>query len=381
MSKQKQTHARVKATIEKAWWAGVNAVNGFDLVHAALSRIDYLPVTHVIAIGKAAASMMSAASAFYQGKFKGLVITKYGHLDEGIELGSHIRVIEAAHPVPDQNSLFAGEQALRFVTSLEQSDSLLVLVSGGASALAEKLKGDMSLSDLQQFNNRLLSQTRTIQQINAARSDISLLKKGRLLNQCRAGSILTLAISDVRGDDVMVIGSGIGGCNLARAQAKVIGTNRVARQAIARYLQDANINIVCNQESLYGDVFAVSNDAAQLLINGPAGGYILGGETVINLPPNPGRGGRNQSLALAIARHLVNQQGIIVLAAGSDGTDGPTEAAGGIVDSTTFIDSDEAHKALDQANAGEYLSRHDALYVSGPTGTNVMDLLVAVKFQ
>lgn len=381
MSNAEITHNQVRSTIEKAWWSGVNAVNGYDLVMKELSRRDHQPVTHVLAIGKAAASMMSAASDYYKNKFRGLVITKYGHLDKGNKANRNINVLESAHPVPDQNSLAAGNLAFNFIESLGETDRLLMLVSGGASALAEKLKGNMSLSDLQNFNDRLLSENKTIAQINAARSKISLIKKARLLNQCKAASILTLAISDVRGDDVMVIGSGIGGCDLLSSNVKVIGTNRVARDAICKYLQTSNTQVIHNQESLYGDLFDISKNVAEMLIDGPAGGYILGGETVVRLPANPGNGGRNQSLALSIASYLKNQPAIVVLAAGSDGTDGPTQAAGGIVDSKTFENSQAAQLALDQANAGEYLNRHNALFVTGPTGTNVMDLLVAIKYR
>ncbi len=374
------THAQVRSMTEGAWWAGVKAVNGYALVFDELSRSAHLPVTHVLAIGKAAASMMSAVSDYYENKFKGFVITKYGHLDNDFKPGSSIQMMESAHPVPDLNSLIAGERAMNFVSSLDENDSLLMLVSGGASALAEKLKDDLSLSDLQRFNQRLLSENKSIAQINAARSKISLIKNARLLSQCKAGSILTLAISDVRGDDVSIIGSGIGACELPNARAKVIGSNSVARDAICQYLQKSGIDVNYNRESLYGELFDVSKSVAKLLADGPAGGYVFGGETVVTLPANPGNGGRNQSLALAIAKHIKDQPSLIVLAAGSDGTDGPTQAAGGIVDSQTFQDSDAAQQALDQANAGDYLSAHNALFVSGPTGTNVMDLLVAIKF-
>ena len=380
MSTGNLTDEKSKELVCKAWWAGVEAVNGYALVLDELSASNAASVTHVLAIGKAAAAMMSAASEYFQDDFKGLVITKYDHLDKNIKNKTNINWIESAHPVPDENSMLAGQQMSDFVSSLTKSHNLLVLVSGGASALAEKLGSNMTLTDLQTFNNSLLSENKTIAQINAARSEISLIKKGRLLNQCNANSILTLAISDVQGDDVMVIGSGIGGCELPHANAKVIGSNAVARNAIGRFLQEANIDVVCNNESLYGELFNVSQTVAKTLINGPSGGYIFGGESVVELPENPGRGGRNQSLALAIAKHLTDLPGIIVLAAGSDGTDGPTQAAGGIVDCKTFSNASAAQLALDQANAGKYLKGENALFVTGPTGTNVMDLLVAIKY-
>lgn len=379
MSTKNISHKNFEELVCNAWWAGVDAVNGYSLVLDELSARDYENVTHVLAIGKAATAMMTAASDYYRDDFKGLVITKYGHLDDGFKDELNISSIESAHPVPDENSMIAGQQALDFICSLNKNHKLLVLVSGGASALAEKLDSNMTLADLQKFNNGLLSENKTIAQINAARSEISLVKKGRLLNQCKANSILTLAISDVQGDSVMIIGSGIGGCDLPHANAKIIGSNKEARNAISHFLQEANINIVCNQESLYGELFDVSKSVAKTIIDGPSGGYIFGGETVVVLPDNPGHGGRNQALALAISKHLKEHSGIIVLAAGSDGTDGPTQAAGGIVDCETFNNFNAAQRALDEANAGDYLEYMDALFVTGPTGTNVMDLLIAIK--
>ena len=380
MRKKNLTHKKYQQLACNAWWAGINAVNGYALVLNELSTANNVPVTHVLAMGKAASAMMLAASEYYQDEFKGLVITKYGHLDDIIKNKTNISSIESAHPVPDENSLLAGQQAQDFVSSLNKDHSLLVLISGGASALAEKLNANMSLQDLQNLSGRLLSKNKTIAQVNAARSEISLIKKGRLLNQCKANLITTLAISDVQGDNVWVIGSGIGACDLTHSKSRVIGSNQVARNAINDFMLDANLAMVCNLESLYGDLFEVSQTIAKMLIDGPVGGYIVGGETVVTLPDNPGRGGRNQSLALAIAKHLKGHDGIIVLVAGSDGTDGPTLAAGGLIDSNTFQNVDSAQRALDQANAGDYLETEGALFVTGPTGTNVMDLLVAIKY-
>jgi glycerate 2-kinase len=136
--------------------------------------------------------------------------------------------------------------------------------------------------------------------------------------------------------------------------------------------------VALNEESLYGDVFDLGAEiGAQLRDAGP-GVYIWGGEPTVVLPPQPGNGGRNQSLALALAEHLTDKSNITLLVAGTDGTDGPTRAAGGLVDCKTWSDSEAAKDALAHADAGTYLDRHDSLFVTGPTNTNVMDLAIAL---
>jgi len=379
MNKKELDLNQAKKLLSQAWWQGVNAVNGYKLVSCELSKNEYANITHVCAIGKAASSMMLAVYDKLP-SFQGLLITKYHHIDDRFKSIHNIDLIESAHPIPDDNSLIAGQRLFDFVCSLSSADNLLVLVSGGASSLAEKLIDSMDLEDLKSLNQKMLSEQSTISEINAKRSQISMIKKAKLLNQCKANSITTLAISDVQGDDINIIGSGIGACELPNSRSKIIGSNKVARLAINQFFQSNGIVVVSNNESVYGDLYEIANQIAAMIREGDIGAYIFGGEPTIDLPQNPGRGGRNQSLALALARELNKQSGVVAIVAGSDGTDGPTEAAGGLIDANTFESLPGGEQALQEANAGDYLDRANALFVSGPTGTNVMDLLIVYKF-
>ena len=161
--------------------------------------------------------------------------------------------------------------------------------------------------------------------------------------------------------------------------ATVIGSNRIAREAAAGFLRGEGMKIVANQESLNQDIHAAAQQMAAELLVGPAGAYIWGGEPTVILPPKPGIGGRNQSLALALAKEIRGHGKISVLVAGTDGTDGPTNAAGGLIDGDTFNAATGANNALLNADAGTYLARIAALFKPGPTGTNVMDLAIAIK--
>ncbi len=380
MNLEKTNITQAKELVQQAWWAGIQAVNGYDLVLAELANREYSNVTHVLAIGKAASAMMLAAYDTL-GVFKGLSITKYGHGDKRLKQISTIELIESSHPVPDENSLIAGQRAVDFINSMNHQDRLLVLVSGGASALAELLPDTITLTDLQQLNQKMLAQQQTIHQINQARSEISLIKYGKLLNQCKAGSIATLAISDVQGDDIKVIGSGIGACDLQHYKSKIIGSNEIARNAVADFFVDNDINVILNQESLYDDVYHLAEHIATVVNQGELGVYIYGGEPTIELPENPGRGGRNQALALALARQINSEPAVVALVAGSDGSDGPTDAAGGLVDAQTFATTELASQALKHADAGTYLDSVGALFITGPTGTNVMDLAIIMKLE
>ena len=144
------------------------------------------------------------------------------------------------------------------------------------------------------------------------------------------------------------------------------------------HLKSLGYEVRLNQESLYGDVFELAKIIGPELRDAAPGVYIRGGEPTIMLPDNPGRGGRNQSLSLALSEYLSGSDKISLLVAGTDGTDGPTSAAGGLVDGKTFADPEAAREALQKANAGAYLEQQASLFVTGPTNTNVMDLMIAI---
>jgi hydroxypyruvate reductase len=175
------------------------------------------------------------------------------------------------------------------------------------------------------------------------------------------------------------IGGGIGDPYRSSAIVTVcvVASNRVARNATASEAERYGFPVRLNEESLYKDISMLAGEIAVRLTDGPSGIYIWGGEPTIELPPHPGTGGRNQSLALAVARCIRRKRGISVLVAGTDGTDGPTDCAGAYVDGDTVDDLAEADDALRNADAGSFLGRRQRLFKSGPTNTNVMDLVIA----
>lgn len=311
---------------------------------------------------------------------KSFIVSKYDHVHPDCRATAATRIIEAGHPVPDENSLLAGEAILHATASAESRDTLLLLVSGGASALVEVLLPDYSLTQLQATTASLLGSGKSIAEINDIRSRMSRIKDGRLLAQFRGNEARVYALSDVQGDALAVIGGGIGDPSRASAKllARVVASNAVARCAAAAEAERLGFTVRVNEESLYKDVTTVAGEITQRLTVGASGVYIWGGEPTIELPPHPGTGGRNQSLALAIARQIRGASGISVLVAGTDGTDGPTEYAGAHVDGETVDVPGEADVALANAHAGEFLARRQCLFKSGPTNTNVMDLVVAI---
>jgi hydroxypyruvate reductase len=309
-----------------------------------------------------------------------IVVTKHQHGDDELHSRERVTVIESGHPIPDRYSLQAGALLLDRVSSMSQESRLLMLVSGGASALAEALPNGISLADLQSITDEMISTGKTIGEINRQRKETSLIKDGKLLQQFPGAEIRVYAISDVEGDSISTIGSGIGDCHRASAKSNstIIASNQIARDKAVEAAVSLGLEIRQNDESLYEDVFELAKRIGPKLQDATPGIYIWGGEPTIILPDNPGRGGRNQSLALALSEYLSGSDNISLLVAGTDGTDGPTSAAGGLVDGHTFADPEAARQALQNADAGTYLEHQASLFVTGPTNTNVMDLAIAI---
>jgi len=365
--------------INHIWNAAVAAVSGYEAVANALSAdSDFYPDL-VLAVGKAAVGMCQGALDNLP-PCDALVVTKYDHADAYILARDRVKVVEAAHPIPDQQSLEAGQLLLEKMRSMPSNSRVLLLVSGGASALAECLPEGMSLADLQAIADEMIAGGKTIGQINARRKQTSLIKDGKLVEAFHGGEIRVYAISDVEGDGIETIGSGLGDCHRARttASSRIIASNQIARQQAELKADELGLTVRLNEESLYGDVFELAPVIGRQLQRAEPGVYIWGGEPTVILPDDPGRGGRNQSLALALAEYITEQENVILLAAGTDGTDGPTTAAGGLVDGQTWSDPDAARLALQKADAGSYLEQHGNLFVTGPTNTNVMDLVIAI---
>lgn len=395
---------------------GLKAVHGRKVVEEHLQTSPLTGAVVVIAIGKAAPAMAQGAlKALGEQLYSGLVITKYGHADPTLA-GHGITTIESGHPLPDGNSLRAGELLLNTLLEVPEQAQLLFLISGGASALVEVLPDELDKDLLLQTNEWLLASGLPIDAMNRIRKALSAIKAGRLACATAGRKTRVLLISDVPGDDLQVIGSGllvshheedlrindleppqwlVEALNhsppLAPAECfthiehHIVADNRMALQAMAERARALGIEVLACEEGLTGDVLEQAAAFVQQLKDAPAGLFIRGGETTLVLPEQPGRGGRNQSLALAAAMELEGQEGLYVLALGSDGTDGPTADAGALVDGATLrrgrLEGMDAGQYLRSADAGHFLEASQDLITTGPTGTNVMDFLLGLKWM
>ncbi|KPV40444.1 hypothetical protein AN478_06530 [Thiohalorhabdus denitrificans] len=381
----------------------------------------------VVAMGKAACAM--AAGAVAEGGVDPadvLVITKDGH---GARCPEGARFLEAGHPRPDGRSLAAGAAILEWVVGLGARDELLLLVSGGASALADALPPGIPPGDWYAANEALVGAGLPIEAINAVRKHCSQLKGGQLARAAAPARVTALLLSDVIGDDPAVIGSGPaapdpstfddalaalhglsgipdslrahleagrGGhraetpVELPNSRNVVVGSNRQALESAAEALRERGYGALILTGRLQGEarevaraVGAVALEAAATAVPAPPPVALLwGGETTVTLGPESGEGGRNQEMALAMGEDLAGTEGVGVLCAGTDGTDGPTDAAGGWVDGTTWDRAREAgwsiRGSLAGHDSGSLLEALGDRVVTGPTGTNVMDLCLAL---
>ena len=369
----------------------------------------------VIAFGKAALGMADAARAVL-GPVETLVVTNYENA-AGQTAAEDMTVIAAGHPVPDANGAAAAEAILQRLARAGAADRVLALVSGGGSALLPAPAGTISLADKAEVNRLLLASGAEIEEMNLVRQNLSRLKGGGFLRQAAPAPVTALILSDVVGDDLRVIASGptvapLGGPEAARTALVARGLWDALPETVRRHLSGAapvppatpaarNILVGSNALSvaamvaagarahhrpLVGDVGAAAEEVVAAALALPPGAALaFGGETTVTIR-GTGRGGRNQELALrvalsAAARGLSGDWAF--LAGGTDGRDGPTEAAGGLVDPGTpariaaagldgaaLLADNDSNRAL--AVAGDLL-------VTGATGTNVADLAVLVR--
>ncbi|MDH3947787.1 MAG: DUF4147 domain-containing protein [Gammaproteobacteria bacterium] len=395
--------------------AALEAVEGRNCVRNYLQKHDLTdkPVV-LLAMGKAAAAMAAGAcEVLGERVIDGLVVTKEGHAD--MPLPECLTVLEAAHPVPDEHSLKAGQTVIELVSQLPQDSQLLVLTSGGASALVEALPDGIGLSELARLNRWLLGSGLSILAMNRIRQSVSCLKGGKLAGLLKGQAAMNLLISDVPGDDPAFIASGpfytateaeievneLSDWVMAmQQQAAAVSSPAVLEQAVPHHIVASN-RLACeaalacarqhgwpavyHPELLEADVEEVAVSLLNALDELPPGVHIWGGETTVRLPPEPGRGGRNQHLALVAARQLAGRDDRWLLAAGTDGTDGPTVDAGALVDGGTIQRGEaeglDATECLARADAGSFLEASGDLLYTGPTGTNVMDLVLAWKAE
>jgi glycerate 2-kinase len=374
-----------------------------ELLHAALARVDGRRCTreallaepgeapidrhfHVAAIGKAASAMaLGAHDALGERIRHLLLITKDGHVDAGARSLPRTEILESAHPVPDSRSLEAGNRLLRWVQELPSGIEPLFLVSGGASSLVEVLEPGTGLGDLKALNERGLASGWSIGELNAQRSRLSRIKGGRLAAHFATRPARALFISDVPGDDPAVIGSGLMGPGSApdAVRRSVIASIDHAMAAARAAAQARGLEAWSDTKRFEDEAERLAVRFVHELHMNLAPVRIWGGESVVRLPPQPGRGGRNQQLALAAARVMAGHEDMLLLCAGTDGTDGPTEDAGALVDGETCsriaIAELDVEAALRGADAGRALELSGDLVHTGPTGTNVGDLVIGLK--
>ena len=400
----------MRALLIAAHRAALDAVGGRAAVaRYCRSLADEPHPTHGVAIGKAAADMMEGAlDVLGDGLREALVITKHGHAIAG----SRARVLESAHPIPDASCLRAGVELWKFITEAPRDARFLVMISGGASALVEHLAQGLDAPFMARVNGWLLGSGLSIGPMNRVRKRISQIKGGRLALAIDARPTLLLMISDVPQDDAKVIGSGplsfhtkadIDVADLALpvwlagstvnvpplapaaafdcVHAQLVANPAMAKRAAAKNLREHGIVVQVLDDLLEGDALSRGTDIVQQVRRAPGVVHLWSSETTVTLPPLPGRGGRCQSLALSAALALEGGGEAVILAAGTDGTDGPGLDAGAVVDALSVARGRSQGRDpladLIAANAGSFLACSGDLLRTGPTGTNVMDLLMA----
>jgi glycerate 2-kinase len=372
--------------------AGIARVEGRRCVRNALSSEDaghgQRPVW-LAAIGKAASAMaLGAYDALGTAIERTLILTKDGHVAPQVLALPGVEAHESSHPTPDERSLASGSRLLRWVTELPEQVEPLFLVSGGASSLVEVLQDGTTFADLERFTQEGLAAGIAIGELNARRGQHSLIKGGRLSATLKGRPARALFISDVPGDDPAVIGSGL----LGPAKTGPDSVERLVVASIDHAVEGviaAAMEMGLAAESSYrrydDDVMRLAVRFAHELDMSTVDVRVWGGESTIQLPASPGRGGRNQHLGLAAARLIAGHPDLMLLAAGTDGTDGVTDDAGALVDADScgrlsFAGLD-ADACLRGADSGTALAASGDIVHTGPTGTNVGDLVIGLKLS
>ena len=365
----------------------------------------------LVAVGKAAWQMAHAAADVLGERIdSGIVITKYDHVMGEIP---HVRCMEAGHPVPDENSFAATREALALTENLTADDTVLFLLSGGGSALFEQPL--IPAAELTDLTEQLLASGADIVAMNTLRKRMSAVKGGRFAEHCAPARVFSIVLSDILGDPLDMIASGPAhpdsstaadahavvekyGLRLSPAMAalldkplpialpnvetQITGSVRELCAAAAAAAERRGYTPVLLTDQLNSEAREAGRFLAAIARTHAGDGsyaYIAGGETVVQLK-GKGRGGRNQELALAAAEGIAGLSNAAVFSVGSDGTDGPTDAAGGYVDGGTLAaltrEGKSAAVALAENDAYPALNAVGGLIMTGPTGTNVNDVAV-----
>jgi glycerate 2-kinase len=396
--------------------AGLAEVDGRTVVARHLAQNPLQHECSLVALGKAAGAMAQGAlDLLGDSVLDGLVISKPGHLDRPLLEARGLKVMEGSHPVPDADSLNAGTALIDFLSQLPADRAILFLISGGTSSLVEVLHAGIELDDLRRVNQWLLGSGFSIEKMNRVRKSMSAIKGGGLLRYIGERNVTGLFISDVRWDDPAVIGSGllvaeqgdheaVGSMKLPdwisrltlpgekdqppaspHINLHIVASLQDAREAAAEAARALGYKTQVSHAFINAAAENVGRRLALELTDCIPGVYIWGGEPSVLLPDDPGRGGRNQHLALSAACVIEGTDDILFLSAGTDGSDGPGEDAGALVDGGTLgrakrqgFDPD---RSLASADSGSLLAASGDLIRTGPTGTNVMDLMIGMRIE
>ena len=370
-------------TLLELFDAALRAVAGDACVARALHGMGPRPVA-LFAIGKAASAMSRGAYSVLGDRIRqALLITKDGHVDPDVARCANLHVMESAHPVPDERSLAAGAALERALRTLDADLLPVFLVSGGSSSLVESLRPGATLEALRALNERGLSAGWDIAHFNRERGALSTLKGGGVARLLNGREALALFVSDVPGDDPEVIGSGLLGGAADAVRRQVVANVEAAVQAVVDAAAARGLELARAMRRFDGNAIDTGAAFVAALRDAPADGLVWGGESTVALPRIHGRGGRNTHVALAAARLLRPGERLTILAAGTDGTDGPTDDAGAIVDAGTLeraelggVDVERAYRDFDSGTA---LEASGDLVHTGPTGTNVGDILIGLR--
>lgn len=384
---------------------------------------------YVLGAGKASAAMAKAVERLLGRRIRdGLINVKYGHVAKL----RRVRLNECGHPVPDENGVRGAREIAQIASEAGPDDLVLCLISGGGSALLPMPASPITLEEKQATTKLLLACGASIHEINAVRKHISLIKGGQLARLAYPATVISLLLSDVIGDNLDVIGSGPTAPDAStfagvreildryrisqgapisvreriesgvrgdiaetpkpadpafrRTQNLVVGSNRLAVDAAALEARRRGFRTMVLSTFIEGEARDVARVQAaiakEILISGrplkPPACVISGGETTVTLR-GPGLGGRNQELALAAAIDIAGLDRVLILSAGTDGTDGPTDAAGAIADGQTLARSAcDAKQYLADNNSYRFFEPLGDLIKTGPTNTNVMDITIVL---
>lgn len=364
--------------------AALAAVDGRRRMRAALAADHWLEYVSAFAVGKAAASMMlGAADAIGPRLHRGLVVAPDGAIPAELAARAGMRCLEAGHPRPDERSLEAGRALAEFAAETKSGDRVLLLVSGGASSLLEIPAPGVDLAALRALFDLSLAERLDIEDLNARRIALSRVKGGRLPGMFAAGSVEAFMISDVPRDDPAVLGSGL--LAAPGLQPRLVGSLDDALDAVMRTAQGRGLTAQRAPGRLHGDAEIAAQQICHELAVSQFQLLVYGGETVVTLPPQPGRGGRCQHLAVAAARCLAGHPEYVLLAAGTDGQDGTSGDAGAIVDGETqerAVDSGlDPSASISAGDSGHLLEATGDLIHTGNTGTNVGDIVLGLRSQ